>query len=214
MEKIDRLLDALEHPEHYSPEEIENLLTDPETASLYRLLCIERAAGYAGDGLSEDEVDRQWNLFRKERVKKRLPDFLNFRSRKGIAAVVIIVTSFTLMGMGITFGLRMASHKNDAKPDLTPENPVEIAAAVSVPADSVAEKVPATLVFDNKSLYEILSTISPYYGVKLKFDSNSARDTYLYYRWEDSMTLDEVTEHLNTFSRINLSMSGDTLISK
>lgn len=38
MDKIDHLLDAIEHPENYSDSEIETLLQDPETREVYRIL--------------------------------------------------------------------------------------------------------------------------------------------------------------------------------
>lgn len=211
MEKIDRLLDAIEHPENYEPEEIRQLLSDPETGSLYKLLCTERGGAYADPSLSEDDVEHQWRLFQSGRMKKR---FIGWRGRKGIAAAVIIATSFTLMGMGITIGLKMGNQREAPANEMPVENTVETVAEVAAPVDSVQQMTPSSIVFDNKSLHEILTTITPYYGVKLRFDSNNAADTYLFFKWEETMSLDEVTEHLNTFSRINLSMSGDTLISK
>ena len=211
MEKIDRLLDAIEHPENYDPKELRQLLSDPETGDLYRLLSRERGEDYAAPGLSEDDVEQQWRLFQNGRVKKR---FLGWRGRKGIAAAVIIATSFTLMGMGITLGLKMRNHKEVTANTLSEEKTAEAVAEISAPVDSVREMMPSAIVFDNKSLFDILSTISPYYGVKLRFDSNNAKDTYLFFKWEETMALEDVTEHLNTFNRINLSMRGDTLISK
>ena len=37
-DNIDRLLDALEHPENYSDADVEQLLTDPEARNVYDML--------------------------------------------------------------------------------------------------------------------------------------------------------------------------------
>ncbi len=38
MDKIDRLLDAIEHPDRYSEKDVEAMLADPEVMEVYRLL--------------------------------------------------------------------------------------------------------------------------------------------------------------------------------
>ncbi len=40
MDKTDLLLAASEHPESLSPEDIKRLLSDPETAEIYRMMTV------------------------------------------------------------------------------------------------------------------------------------------------------------------------------
>lgn len=39
MDKYDIVLDLIEHPAEYTPEKIEEMLSDPETREIYNLLC-------------------------------------------------------------------------------------------------------------------------------------------------------------------------------
>lgn len=59
-DNIDRLLDALEHPENYSDAEVEQLLTDPEAREVYDML---RKTADASAPVSDINLDDEWRRF-------------------------------------------------------------------------------------------------------------------------------------------------------
>jgi len=54
MDKFESLLNAIEHPENYTPDELERMASDPETSEIYRALCAARSSAFSGNMLEED----------------------------------------------------------------------------------------------------------------------------------------------------------------
>ena len=46
MDKFESLLNAIEHPENYTPDELERMASDPETSEIYRALCAARSSAF------------------------------------------------------------------------------------------------------------------------------------------------------------------------
>lgn len=63
MNKIDQLLDAIDHPENYSPEELAEILQDTETAEIYSMLCNQRAHDKNMSAIDSNRVDLEWRKF-------------------------------------------------------------------------------------------------------------------------------------------------------
>lgn len=59
---IDRLLDAVEHPERFSDEELEKMFEDSETFEMYRLM---GRTAYALTDTPEPDIDKEWQDFAK-----------------------------------------------------------------------------------------------------------------------------------------------------
>lgn len=60
MDKFESLLNAIEHPENYTPDELERMASDPETSEIYRALCAARSSAFSGNMLEEDDVEKEW----------------------------------------------------------------------------------------------------------------------------------------------------------
>lgn len=67
-DSIDRLLDALEHPDNYSDAEVEQLLTDPEAREVYDML--HKAADVSAP-VSEINIDEEWRCFEAKQPKRK-----------------------------------------------------------------------------------------------------------------------------------------------
>lgn len=70
----------------------------------------------------------------------------------------------------------------------------------------------AIIVFRKQPLDSILSTVAAYHGVAVDFRNVRKKELYLYYRWDQSLSLDETVAQLNNFERINLTLSDKVII--
>lgn len=210
MDKYDKLLDAVEHPENYPPEELERIASDPDTAELYRTLCSARSSEFSGSTLSREDVDKEWERFSRGRVRKGFGGWL--AQRKIAAAVAIAVATCSVLAVGISIGVGM-SRKN-----ISERNEVENVTAVGGVAAETPEIYTDTvsivednLVFEDEPLDVILNRLAPHYGVKVNYKSDAAKSVRLFFKWDSSLSINDVIDQLNTFDRIRLYLDGDTL---
>lgn len=66
MDKIDLLLDAIEHPDRYSAQEIDSLLSDPEVREAYELL---HKAKTSLTPIAHVDVHAEWDAFSRAHKK-------------------------------------------------------------------------------------------------------------------------------------------------
>ncbi len=105
LEKYDKVLDIIEHPDAYTSEELTELLSDPEMREIYKLLCIVDTAVEANNA-SEDSnssssgitynkevnVDEEWKAFSSKYPDDRRESFYDTENRtvgfgKGISGL-------------------------------------------------------------------------------------------------------------------------------
>lgn len=213
MDKIDRLLDAIEHPQRYSREEIEALLAHPEVREVYDLLGKTKAALAP---IPEPDVDAEWNAFKNSHPAKqhRTYPIFNLFNRNIAASIVIGIAS--LAAVATVVGVS-ASYVLDRKTE-TPEAGTTSAATGNVvhddtiiAAEEIPARVPETITFDNETLETVISCIAEYYGCKVKFSTGSPNALRLYFRWNQALPLDEVVESLNNFEQINITVKDSTI---
>lgn len=211
-DNIDRLLDALEHPENYSDAEIEQLLTDPKTREVYDML--HKAADVSAP-VPEINVDDEWRSFEAKQPKRRPLIFrwLSFVALRNAAAVVIALVG-TLAVVAATIGV---THYFIADKELAQTEQIEPANANVAPTDTIPSEttpLPETIVFKGENLEKILADIAEYYGATVKFNQDAAKSLKLYFEWDHSLPLNEVVEQLNNFEQINITLTDKVLTVK
>lgn len=199
MDNLDKLIEAIEHPEKYSEFELQELLSDPETNRLYLLMCASRAEEFLHDSSDPSEVDRQWNLFKTKRRRKTI--FSWIYSKKTAAVAAMLIVSCSVIMVGVSLSNRFLGKSDRQEIDQT-------AMATNLPADAgeqTHQQVNDTvIVFEDENLDKILAEIAPYYNVKVDLKYPSSRGVRLFLKWESNTGLSELIEHLNSFYRINL----------
>lgn len=217
-DNIDRLLDALEHPENYSDAEIEQLLTDPKTREVYDML--HKAADVSAP-VPEINIDDEWRSF-EAKQPKRIPlifRWLSFVASRNAAAVVIALVG-TLAVVAATIGVThyFIADKEQAQTEQTePQKRTNIANANVAPTDTIPSEttpLPETIVFKGENLERILADIAEYYGATAKFNQDAAKSLKLYFEWDQSLPLNEVVEQLNNFEQINITLTDKVLTVK
>ncbi len=217
-DNIDRLLDALEHPENYSDAEVEQLLTDSEAREVYDML---RKTADASAPVSEINLDEEWRRFEAKQPKRSpvILRWLSFMASRNAAAVIIALVG-TLAVVAATIGVThyfIANNEMAQTEQTEPQKQTAIADSNVAPTDTIPTEttpLPETIVFKGENLERILADMAGYYGVTVKFNQDVAKSLLLYFEWDQSLPLNEVVEQLNNFEQINITLTDKALTVK
>ena len=217
-DNIDRLLDALEHPENYSDADVEQLLADPKAREVYDML---HKAADVSVTVPEINLDEEWRRFGAKQPKRRpvILRWLSFMASRNAAAVVTALVG-TLAVVAATIGVThyFNANKEMAQTEQTePQKQTAIADSKVAPTDTIPAEttpLPETIVFKGENLERILADMAGYYGVTVKFNQDAAKSLLLYFEWDQSLPLNEVVEQLNNFEQINITLTYKALTVK
>ena len=214
-EKIKRLLDAQEHPEHYTDEELREIIHDARPlAQLKRALVEERA---------DDEdinVEKAWKAFSQSHPDSSYPHSHQHIPR-WLHVAAVFLGCVLLAGVAFAAMTRLGWIRSpfaSEKPEVARRAPVTaVSRDTASTADSLAPKqetkkpAPVVKVFDNATLSDILSAMGQYYGLKVVYRSESAKAIRLHFEWDQAKSIDANIAILNGFQQITITRSGDTL---
>lgn len=214
-DKTDRLLEAMEHPGRFSDEEIRLMLEDDEARELYRLM------SRTSDALTETkepDLDNEWESFAAEHaetIHKPFYFFGMFSSRK-VAAVLTGAVSLAAVAATVAVTYSLSRPKVDEAAQITEETGIVLTKdTVNVNSDSISPLSPAaeptTVVFKDETFENVIGKIAGYYGVTVKYNSESAKALRLYFQWDQRLPLNEVVDQLNSFEQLSLKLSGNTI---
>lgn len=212
MDKIDLLLDAIDHPEKYSSEQLIELASDPEIAEVYTTLCKIKSSSFSEDSTTAEDTDRQWEIF-KTHHNRRVSPFRKMSRRAAIwTAVVIASLSALAIGVTITFNSPSEQSHNVQETTTLPYSESIKHQSSQLLADTIADRTETDIVvFNGETLPTIIERISRHYGLKPEYKSDSSKDIKLYYRWNPEMPANEVVDDLNTFERIQVSLNENVI---
>ncbi len=205
MDNLDKLLEAIEHPEHFSDTELHELLSDTETRQLYELLCASKAESFLKDSTPDEaEIDRQWQLFK---AKRRRKSFFSWISNRKIAAVIaVLIASCSIIVVGVSLSNKfLGNSEKQAEQTVAAQLAEEVAPAQNQTLNDTV------IIFEDEKLDKILDVVAPYYNVKVDLQSPSSKEVRLFLKWESTTSIEELIDHLNSSDRINLSLKQDTI---
>ncbi len=213
MDKIDRLFDAIDHPERYSDAELQSLLQDPEVREVFNLLDKTKASLIP---VSTPDVNAEWAAFKlnhRAAASPSLPSRLSTLFSRNIAAsIAIVVASFAAVAAIV--GVSVSHSFRTDKPAVEPQEKVA-PATVAEPDTVIAAELPATepeiIIFDNEPLSTIIARIADDHGYSVAFNADSPKTLRLYFRWNRSLPIEEVIESLNNFEQLHLTLDGNTI---
>lgn len=212
MDKIDRLLDAIEHPESYTDTELETMLRDRELKEVLDTLDRIKSGLHP---IATPDVDAEWKTFergrRKTLSKSRFPMF----GRKSAAGIAVAIASFvavaTVVGVGVNYFAGKNAETAISKPSETVNDTVCQPATPAVP-EEICQPAAETIIFDNETLENILSQIAAFHGYLTEFKNDTSKSLRLYFRWNQTSPIEDIVESLNNFEQIHLTVSGKTII--
>lgn len=212
MDKYEIVLDIIEHPDRYTPQELEEILSDPETMEIYRLLS---KADSAVEANMEVDVEAEWSRF-----APRIPFRRRFlmRGNRAASIAVIICTSIVAVAAGIAVSVAVSNQKEERAPESVAEasRPESgISSEKIIPLDTLTpgnEAASVAVLFEDEPLSLIMSRIAAAYGVDVRFDNDEVAQLHLYYTFDSSLPLEEIISQLNSFESIDITINGNTLI--
>ncbi len=215
MDKIDRLLDALEHPDRYTQNDLEDMLQDPDVKEVFDLLDKTKSSLQP---LPPPDVEAEWKRFEKNHptYKDMHRSWLaGILSRNIAATIAIAVISVTAVAAIVGIGINQISQRQEAS---SPNDVKTEYAEIIAKPDSVKsvepgkDKTPEIIVFDNEPLKTIAGKIAEYYGYKVEFNNEASKSLRLYFRWNQEDTIEDVVESLNNFEQITINITDKTII--
>ena len=197
-DKLSKVLDATEHPEQYTDEQLEELLSDEECADYYRLMCDAASAYAATHTETDEELEAEW-----QRLQHRSARPVLFSIRK-IAAVVIAILALT--GISYAAVSLMTDHEDtlSTNTEMT-ETPSSLPDSPTEPADTVQT-------FQNVELQDILTAVAAHYQLQTEYRNEQSRHVRLYIKWNKSEGVETMLERLNKFDKVTLTLSDNKII--
>lgn len=222
-EKRLMLFDMQEHPEKYTDEQVERLLADEEAQEFLRDLAMARMAGKKATPKKVD-VDKAWKEFSEKHNKaKSISNGANtpYRNRMQIAASIIGIIFLSGVALAAVQNgwLKFAVSDKVADNKTTTEQTVKqkpsaddsLKAVTAEPKDSLDMK---PVVFDNAELGTILTQMTDFYHVKVRYDNADTQHVRLFFNWNKTKTLEQNLEILNAFDRIQIEYAEGELVVK
>ena len=209
-EKRLMLFDMQEHPDKYTDEQIEHLLTDEEVKEFLRDLAMARMAGKKATPKMVD-VDKAWKEFSNG----------SYRNRMKIAASIVGIIFLSGVALAavqngwLNFSTLDKVVDNKAMTEqIVPSNTLandSLKAMTVEPTDSLDMK---PVVFDNAELGTILMQMADFYHVKVEYMNANTQHVRLFFNWNKTKTLEQNMELLNAFDRIQIEYVEGILIVK
>lgn len=205
MDKLEKILDLIDHSERYSEEQVRELFADEECRRLYETL-VDVDAAMAADQ-PEPDLDAEWAAL-QHRVARR-PHSLRWQK---------IAASF--IGVLIVSGIALAAIRLAQRPPSATPPPAVTVQATPQPTDTVtrdttktqAPKAPVHRVFENVTLEKMLDEMAHYYGLRVTFRREEARQLRLYYEWDSQNGLQRAVDDLNQFENINVTVEDGLIV--
>ncbi|MCM1028646.1 MAG: DUF4974 domain-containing protein [Pseudoflavonifractor sp.] len=215
MDKFDRLLDAIEHTDSYSDEDLLEMLSDPELRIAYHLMAASRS--YMAKK-PVPETDSEWQRFAACHLHNQQRPLLSrlLGRRLSAAAITTAVVSLAAVAAGISFSVISPSSKSEAMvSDHPASSDVSIARApysIALVAPTDSATVVSVITFKDKSLAEILNVICRHYGAEVVYKGKNSRQLRLFFNWDPSLSIDEVVGQLNNFEQIDINLNGSKIV--
>ena len=209
-EKRLMLFDMQEHPDKYTDEQIEHLLTDEEVKEFLRDLAMARMAGKKATPKKVD-VDKAWKEFSNG----------SYRNRMKIAASIVGIIFLSGVALAaVQNGWFKLSSSDKVVEDKTVTqqiaNPKQLAndSLKAITTESKDSLNMNPVVFDNAELGTILMQMADFYHVKVEYMNANTQHVRLFFNWNKTKTLEQNMELLNAFDRIQIEYVEGILIVK
>ena len=208
MDKIERLLEVIEHPDRYSDAEIDALMNDREVQEVYDL--ISKAKDCAHKPGTPD-VDAEWRDFAKSERIGRF-GFGSFIRRNSAAVIIGVLATVAAVAAGISISV---SHNKNNSANITLASMKPTEKNIDKTGNDSEVKLPAKpveiIVFKEETLGKILSDVADYYGASIEFKNEEAKDLRLHVKWDQGKTLAETIDILNNFEQIDITLSDNNI---
>ena len=189
-DKMKSLLDMLDHTEQYTDAEMECILNDNEALAIYETIVMVKQA-LQPTGTQETR-------------------FLQHQTTIWKAASVAILFVVGVLCYAAFHFIGGQSYEELS----APTSPIAISQAEKEEANKEKEGVaiPKTVIFENKTLREVLAQMSDTYKVNVRYKEEGLANLRLYFNWNPSEDIHDVLTLLNSFEHFHLELEGNTIV--
>ena len=201
-EKMKRLLEAQDHPETFTEEELQAMLKEDDLRESAELMARLKQA-YIGKETEDIDVDAEWQRFASQKPKRRSWGWMQ------IAAAFIGL----LMLSGITYAAIHIVSSSRSQQAVENQGDRSLDSVQNHgPVPLILHPIPEPKTFENVPLKDITAELASFYHIAIEVRNDETAALRLYYPWNPQMPLQQVVEELNRFEKVNLTLTNDTLI--
>lgn len=226
MDKINQVIDMVEHPDRFSEAQVNEILQDEECRQTY-LTMMEIRMAFDKNGVDENlDLDHEWETIKSkasqnsdtrqyvlEKSETRKPSLFSWHKMAASFAGVLLLS-------GVAFAaIHTFSSRNDEKKlALADTTTVQYAVNADTPTlqhqkkQKVIQKENFHKTFDNVALGNMLAEMAKYYVVEVEFRNSEAKQLRFYYDWDSEDELQKVLDELNHSQQVSLSFVNGAIV--
>lgn len=211
-----RLLDAQDHPETFTEEELQAMLKEDDLRESAELMARLKQA-YIGKETEDIDVDAEWQRFASQNHggKSR-----NSEHHHGPVSMTLLKIAASFIGLLMLSGIAYAAIHlvSSSRSQQAVENQGDRSldsdgkAVDQGPVPLIPHSIPEPKTFENVPLKDITAELASFYHIATEVRDDETAALRLYYPWNPQMPLRQVVEELNRFEKVNLTLISDTLI--
>ena len=194
-ERTMMLLDMQEHPEHYSEQELEQMLHDAEAQELMEATAqLKRAMKHDEFTMSGQETEDDWQRFAATHFARQAPRRSLFKVAASFIGILLIA--------GLSFAFYWTTDSRQRTTAGGQRSMVNV--QCSMAGDSLVR-------FADVRLDSMLTVVAGHYGKAVRFRDDASPAMKLITKWNPADSLSVFIEHLNMFDCLHLTLEGDTI---
>ena len=194
MDQLEQLLDMIEHPNRYSEQQVNSLLSDPDLRKHYEVMVSLRAA-YEGQSAQPQ--------------KKREPIHGNTTRQHALWGGLgwgLKAAAAVFLGIVLVSGIAIAAWLASPKPTASTSSQPERLEASLPPSEEMTARA-----FDNTPLVDIMGVVAKHYGHHVAFANDSLRQLRITTTWNEDEPLSAFLENMNELDGLSFTQKGDTI---
>ncbi len=194
MDQLEQLLDMIEHPDRYTEQQVNSLLSDPDLRKHYEVMVSLRAA-YEGQSAQPQ--------------KKREPIHGNTTRQHALWGGLgwgLKAAAAVFLGIVLVSGIAIAAWLASPKPTANTSSQPERLEASLPPSEEMTARA-----FDNTPLADIMAVVAKHYGHHVAFANDSLRQLRITTTWNEDEPLSAFLENMNELDGLSFTQKGDTI---
>ena len=215
--ETDKWLDAQLHPEHYTDEELDHLLTE-QAGEEMSLLKRTLASQEANAPIDIEEEWKKWEDSHADNSSSEEPSHPLWRKSLWQHAWLKIAAAF--VGLVMLSGFAYAAYhiasqhaedKQLAATDSLPQDTLKMQKTATAQTwQKIEPTKDAPIVFEDTELGTILNYISEKAKVKVEYRNATSAHIRFYLQWESQDTLGDIIDKINHFQKVHIVFDEST----
>ena len=205
MNKTDQLFLMLEHPQAYTEQQWQEILSDGECRELYALMAKTKSAFLAQKEIDDETIEAEWSrLTDAGNLARHIPS----RSNSLFTNQIIYKIAAMFIGILLISGITIAAiHIIRVRSEKPMEPIVETTSQTTNPNSQIKE----AFRFSNTPLDSLLSVVSAHYGRAVCYQDETLRQLRFTISWNSVQPLATFLDNVNEFEGLQVVEERDTI---